>query len=209
MTTDATTTEETDRLPRPAVAGQVERSVMPLRAAYADPPYLGLAQAFYGSMHAEAAEYDKPETHKRLIERLSDEYDCWAMSLHEPALHTILNMCPRDVRVAAWVKPFASFKKHVTRAWTWEPVIFRFHRARPRPITGPTWRDHVSAPIAMRKGFPGAKPEAFCFWVFEGLNLEPTDHFCDVFPGSGAVTDAWHKWSQRQQPVQCWLFAEA
>jgi hypothetical protein len=118
-------------------------------------------------------------------------------------------MCPRDVRVAAWVKPFASFKKHVTRAWTWEPVIFRFHRARPRPITGPTWRDHVSAPIAMRKGFPGAKPAAFCFWVFEGLNLDPTDHFCDVFPGSGAVTEAWQKWCQRAQPVQTGLFAVA
>ena len=61
----------------------------------------------------------------------------------------------------------------------------------------------------MRKGFPGAKPEAFSFWVFEGLNLQPTDHFCDVFPGSGAVTEAWQKWCRREQPVQDGLFAEA
>jgi hypothetical protein len=206
--TAAQTPMETATTP-PAAGIPADRRVVPLRAAYADPPYLGLAQAFYGAMHPAAAEYDDPATHRRLIERLSDEYDCWALSLHEPALREILNMCPSDARVAAWVKPFASYKKHVTRAWTWEPVIFRFHRARPIPITAPTWRDHVSAPIAMRRGFPGAKPEAFCYWVFEGLNLHSTDHFCDVFPGSGAVTEAWQKWSMREQPAQCELFAKA
>ena len=180
-----------------------------MKAAYADPPYLGLAEKFYGKMHPEAAEYDNPETHRRLIERMSDEYDCWAMSLHEPALRQILSMCPADVRVASWVKPFASFKKHVTRAWTWEPVIFRFHRARPRPITGPTWRDHVAVNIAMRKGFPGAKPEAFSFWIFEGLNLEPDDEFHDLFPGSGAVGNAWQEWSTRTEPTQLELLGGA
>jgi hypothetical protein len=180
-----------------------------IRAAYADPPYLGRAHKYYGHLHPDAAEYDKLETHARLIERLSDEYDCWAMSLHEPALRAILGMCPSDVRVAAWVKPFASFKKHVARAWTWEPVIFRFHRARPKPITERTWRDHVSAPIAMRKGFPGAKPEAFAFWIFEGLNLRATDYFCDIFPGSGSVKQAWEKWCRREQCVQDGLFAVA
>ena len=179
-----------------------------MKAAYADPPYLGLAEKFYGKMHVDAADFDKPEAHQRLIERLSDEYDCWAMSLHEPALRQILNMCPADVRVASWVKPFASFKKHVTRAWTWEPVIFRFHRARPRPITEYTWRDHLSAPIAMRKGFPGAKPDAFSFWIFEGLNLRPDDEFCVVFPGSGAVSDAWGKWRQRHEHEQFELLHE-
>jgi hypothetical protein len=178
-----------------------------MKAAYADPPYLGCGVKHYGTRHDQAAEYDDPEAHRQLIERLCDEFDCWALSLHEPSLRQLLAMCPVDVRVGSWVKPFASFKANVTRAWTWEPVIFRFARDRTRDQ--PTWRDHVSAPIAMRKGFPGAKPEAFCFWVFEGLNLEPTDHFCDVFPGSGAVTEAWHKWSQRAQPVQTGLFAVA
>jgi hypothetical protein len=46
----------------------------------------------------------------------------------------------------------------------------------------------------IRRGFPGAKPEKFCFWVFEGLNLVPSDDFHDLFLGSGAVSCAWDKW---------------
>ncbi len=119
--------------------------------AYADPPYLGCGKKLYGD-----ATYDAPEAHKALIERLCDEYpDGWAMSLSTPSVRVILPMCPDDVRVGTWVKPFAAFKKNVTRAWTWEPVIFRFSATRPRLVEQPTWRDHVSAPIAMRKGFPG------------------------------------------------------
>lgn len=189
-----------------AVGAPLDRHVRPLRAAYADPPYLGLAAEFYGKLHTDAAEYDKPETHQRLIERMMDEYDCWAMSLHEPSLREILNMCPAGVRVASWVKPFASFKKNVTRAWTWEPVIFSFHRARKRTIEQQTWRDHIAEPIAMMRGFHGAKPDRFCFWVFEGMNLEPTDKFVDMFPGSGAVGAAWEKWSSRNEPMQYGLF---
>lgn len=180
-----------------------------LKAAYADPPYLGCGVKHYGALHAKAADYDDPETHRQLIARLCDEFDCWALSLHEPSLRTMLNMCPPDVRTGSWVKPFASFKANVTRAYTWEPVIFRFSEARPRSREQDTWRDHVTAPIAMRKGFPGAKPEKFSFWIFEGLNLQPTDDFCDVFPGSGAVDEAWQKWCRRAQPVQDGLFAEA
>lgn len=168
-----------------------------MRAAYADPPYLGLAESFYGDMHPDAADYDKPETHQKLINRLMDEFDCWAMSLHVPVLLEILGMCPKDVRVAAWVKPFASFKPNVTRAWTWEPVIFSFHRARKRTREQGTWRDHLSEPIRLQKGFRGAKPEKFCFWIFEGLNLQPGDEFHDLFPGSGAVGEAWERWQWR------------
>ena len=171
-----------------------------MKAAYADPPYLGCSAKHYGDLHGEAAEYDKPEAHRALIERLCDEYDSWALSLHEPSLRTVLNMCPGDVRVGAWVKPFAAFKANVTRAWAWEPVIFRF--ARPRTREQDTWRDFVAEPIAMMRGFPGAKPDRFCFWIFEGLNLEPDDEFCDLFPGSGAVGRAWELWREAQRPVE-------
>ena len=175
-----------------------------MKAAYADPPYLGCGTKHYGALHEAAAEYDSPEAHKRLIERLCDEYDTWALSLHEPSLRVMLPFCPEDVRVAAWVKPFAAFKANVTRAWTWEPVIFRF--ARPRTREQDTWRDFVAEPIAMRRGFPGAKPDKFCFWVFEGLNLTPEDEFHDIFPGSGAVGDAWEKWKAAQvRPEQMQL----
>ena len=173
-----------------------------VRAAYADPPYLGCSAKHYGSLHVEAATYDSEAAHKLLIDRLCDEFDCWAMSLHEPSLRVLLPMCPPGVRVGAWVKPFAAFKANVTRAWAWEPVIFSFVRARQRSRDQDTWRDFVSAPITMRRGFPGAKPDAFCFWVFEGLNLQPDDDFADLFPGSGAVGRAWNLWRARLLPEQ-------
>ena len=112
--------------------GPVERVVRPLRAAYADPPYLGPAKKFYCAMHPDAAKYDKPETHQRLIEQICDEYDCCAMSLHTPALKYIIPMGPDDVRVIAWTKTFASFKPGVGVAYTWEAVIVRGGRRRTR-----------------------------------------------------------------------------
>ena len=179
-----------------------------MRAAYADPPYLGCGTKHYGDRHDDAAEYDDPQAHRRLIDRLCADFDCWALSLHEPSLRQILQFCPEDVRVGSWVKPFAAFKANVTRAWTWEPVIFRF--SRPRTREQATWRDHVSEPITMRRGFPGAKPDKFCFWIFEGLNLQPTDEFHDLFPGSCAVTEAWQKWQwQFQKPEQFELIADS
>ena len=41
-----------------------------MRFAYADPPYLGVAEKFYGHLHDRAADYDDPETHRALIERV-------------------------------------------------------------------------------------------------------------------------------------------
>lgn len=168
-----------------------------MRFAYADPPYLGVAEKFYGHLHSEAAEYDKPEAHQALIDRLCAEFDGWALSLHVPSLRTILPMCPDDVRLGVWVKPFASFKKHVTRAWAWEPIIL--WGGRKIPITQHTVRDWVEAPaiaesITLQRGFTGAKPAAVCHWVFEWLNMEPGDEFVDMFPGSGAVTTAYRDW---------------
>jgi hypothetical protein len=171
-----------------------------VKAAYADPPYLGCGAKHYGALHEQASDYDDPETHRRLIERLCDEFDSWALSLHEPSLRVLLPMCPTNTRVGAWVKPFASFKANVTRAYAWEPVIFSFHRPRNREQD--TWRDFVSEPIAMRRGFPGAKPDKVCFWLFEGMNLVPGDEFHDLFPGSGAVGEAWSRWCSRTEPTQ-------
>ena len=172
-----------------------------MKAAYADPPYLGLAEAFYGKMHPEAAEYDKPETHRRLVERMMDEYDAWAMSLQERALHTILPMCPKDARVMAWVKGFASYKPGNKQAqWAWEPVIV--FGGRPRSERLHCVRDWIQESMTLKRGFQGAKPERFCFWLFEVMNLNHEDEFHDVFPGSGAVGAAWEKWKTRTTPEQ-------
>ena len=171
-----------------------------MKMAYADPPYLGLAREFYGDMHPNAAEYDDPMMHKRLIEQLSDQYDAWALSMGSTTLRLMLPWCPECVRVGAWVKPFASFKLNVTRAYAWEPVLFRFSNKRTREQG--TWRDFIQEPITLKRGFRGAKPEKVCFWIFEGLNLLPGDEFTDLFPGSGAVGRAYEKWCDRDSPEQ-------
>lgn len=175
---------------------------MNIKAAYADPPYLGCAKKLYGDLHKQASDYDTAQAHQDLITRLCDEYDVWALSLHEPSLKIILPMCPPDVRVGVWVKPFAAFKANVTRAYAWEPVIFSFARARSITRDQGTWRDFISEPITMKRGFPGAKPEKFCYWLFEGMNLEPEDEFHDLFPGSGAVSEAWGKWAKSHNSEQ-------
>jgi hypothetical protein len=168
--------------------------VLGVRIAYADPPYLGLAAKFYGHLHADAAAYDDPETHRQLIARLCDEFpDGWALSLHSPSLREILPMCPPDVRVAAWVKPFASYKKGVNPGYAWEPVIFRGGRRR-TDGSETTVSDYCAVPITLRRGFTGAKPERFVWWVLALLGAQADDEFVDLFPGSGAVARAWEAW---------------
>ena len=159
---------------------------------YADPPYLGCGQKLYGDMHERASDWDKIETHDALIRRLCREFpDGWAMSLSSTSLRQILPLCPKECWVACWVKPFASFKPNVTVAYAWEPVVFCGGRKRPR--TMPTVRDWVSECITLKKGCPGAKPEGFCMWLFDLLNMQPQDNFVDLFPGSGSVGASWRK----------------
>lgn len=153
-----------------------------MRFAYADPPYIGQAQKHY----------DCPEiNHGELITKLMN-YDGWALSLSSPTLRQILNLCPDDVRIGAWVKPFCSFKPGVNPAYAWEPVIFWGGRKRGREL--PTVRDFISANITLERGIHGAKPTAFCYWIFEILGMQPQDEFDDLFYGSGAVTKAWKYW---------------
>lgn len=154
-----------------------------LQVAYADPPYLGQARKHYRH-DPQCAEVD----HGTLIAHLNT-FDAWALSCSSPSLHAILPLCPPDVRVMAWVKPFASFKPGVNPAYAWEPVLVRGGRRRGRAV--PTVRDWVSANITLRRGLAGAKPVAFCLWLFQVLGLRAGDAFHDLFPGTGAVTAAW------------------
>lgn len=165
-----------------------------MRFAYADPPYLGLAAKFYGHLHPEAAAYDDPETHRALIERMTAEYDGWAMSLHSPSLREILPMCPKEARVMAWVKPFASFKPGVGVAYAWEPIIVWGGRRRTRDQR--TVRDWIAENITLKRGFTGAKPTAVVRWLLEVLNAQEGDDIEDLFPGSGAVTNALDGWRE-------------
>lgn len=166
----------------------------PMRLAYADPPYLG-----QGSRHYDDPEYDKLGAHERLIQRLVDEYpDGWALSASSPSLRLLLPLCPEDVRVAAWVKPFCAFKRGVRPAYAWEPVIFRGGRNPPwfphppPPKNGQqtTPKDYIAESITLKKGLTGAKPRAFCDWVIWLLNAQPGDTIDDLFPGTGIFTEA-------------------
>ena len=143
--------------------------------AYADPPYVGQAKRHYG---------EDEINHEALIKKLVIEYpDGWALSCSSPSLRMLLPLCPTNVRVMAWVKPFAIFKPGVGVAYAWEPVIVRGGRKRLR--TQPTVRDWVSANITLKKGLVGAKPEAFCRWLLDVLNFDPQeDEIVDLFPGT-------------------------
>lgn len=176
--------------------------------AYADPPYLGVAERHYGEHHEHASDYDQLGTHAELIKQLHTRYpDGWALSMASTNLQALLPLCPPDVRVMAWVKPFASFKPNVPVAYAWEPVIVRGGRKRAR--TEPTVRDWVAANITLRKGMPGAKPPEFCAWLFDVLGATPTDSFVDLFPGSGAVGDAWDAFRGRARNVALFPSEEA
>jgi hypothetical protein len=153
-----------------------------MRFAYADPPYIGLAH-YYGKDAREV-------NHRLLIAHLVNDFpDGWALSCHSPSLKQILNLCPENIRVMAWVKPFASFKPGTNPAYAWEPVIVCGGRKKSRSEM--TVRDWVSCNITLRRGLKGAKPDGFCFWLFDVLGAQPGDEIEDLFPGSGAVTRAW------------------
>ena len=174
-----------------------------MKFAYADPPYFGSSKQFYGKLHQDAAAYDRIETHAALIKMLGDEFrDGWAMSLNSPNLKHILPLCPPECRVMAWVKPFCSFKPGV--AYAWEPVIFFGGRRRTRDQR--TVRDFVSANIALKKGFCGSKPRDFTWWIMEILNVKKGDEVVDLFPGSGAVTEAIKSWPGHTYSEQIKIF---
>ena len=147
--------------------------------AYADPPYVGQAKRHYG---------DEEIDHELLVKRLVTEFaDGWALSCSSPSLRYLLPLCPEDVRVMAWVKPFAVFKPNVPVAYAWEPVIVRGGRKRTRQQ--PTVRDWVSANITLKKGLVGAKPAAFYHWLLDVLNVTEEDEVVDLYPGTATLAE--------------------
>jgi hypothetical protein len=164
-----------------------------LRIAYADPPYVGQARRHYkddpSGIPAEEVDYEA------LFEELKT-YDAFALSASSPSLHTLLPLAPKEVRIGAWVKPFASWKPTNRVQYAWEPVLFIPARPRGTKLR-PSVRDWVSANITLRKGTHGAKPDAFNFWIFDLLGLESQDEFFDLYPGSGGVTRCWEEYRSR------------
>ncbi len=175
-----------------------------MRLAYADPPYLGCC-GLYGHHHPDGRCWNDPETHRLLLDSL-ESFDGFALHASVPSLSTILPMFSGrdDFRVMAWVKPFAAFKRNVSVAYAWEPVIVR--AARKPVVTGRVVsRDFIEEieaaavreSITMRRGLTGAKPEKVCMWAFEMMGAEHSDYLVDLFPGSGAIGRAWEKWQMQ------------
>ena len=162
-----------------------------MRLAYADPPYPGQARRHYAD-DPRCAEVN----HEVLIGTLC-EYDGWALSTSSAALRDVLALCPEGVRVGAWVKPFAAWRKNVVPAMAWEPVIFT--TTKKRALQGyetlGVARDWIMAtpPIFRRQNRDetrGSKPIEFCLWVLDCLGYEPSDTLDDLFPGSGIMAEA-------------------
>lgn len=167
-----------------------------MRFAYADPPYLGQGSKHYGRNHTQSSIWDSLDTHATLIFSMTRDYpDGWALSTSVPSLRHLLPMCPGGARIGAWVKPFSVFKKGVRPAYAWEPVIFvggrnKNHPPPPKGGKQTTPKDFVICNITLRKGLVGAKPPKVCNWILDLLNVQLGDQVDDLFPGTGAFTEA-------------------
>ena len=127
----------------------------PMRFAYADPPYVGQSRKHYGGAEV---------NHRLLVAHLVTEFpDGWALSCSTPSLRELLPLCPDDMRIGAWVKPFHVFKRGVRPAYAWEPVLYRGGRNRNPEIpakggTATTPRDWVSAESRFSGDVQGRSP---------------------------------------------------
>ncbi|GAB5543437.1 MAG: hypothetical protein SangKO_031970 [Sandaracinaceae bacterium] len=138
--------------------------------AYADPPYPGKSGLYRGH-----PDYGGEVDHAELASRLKG-FDGFALSTSAEALPRVLPLFGEGVRVAAWFRgQRTADASRPPNAW--EPVIYRGARR------------------VVRRRDPdrviGAKPAAFCAWLFDLLDARADDAFHDLYPGSGGVLRAW------------------
>lgn len=172
-----------------------------MRFAVADPPYLGQGQRLYGY-----PEWDAVERHAALLAQLDAEYDGWLFCCNTPSLAAILGAVEKseqsrswverkhaplleDMRIGAWVKSYVNFG-FARPVYAWEPVLYKPLRPSPE------W-DWYKCAVTRQTGTIGAKPEAFCQWVFRLLGADPGDELTDLFPGSGNVSAAWEAFKRQ------------
>lgn len=174
--------------------GRAEAASRPLRLAYADPPYPGLARKYYGHHPDYGGEVD----HAALLSRLED-YDGWALSTSARSLPQVLGLAAAipGVRVGAWVRgPRPSRQGAVGPYSAWEPVLYRGARPMVSPRPGVDVLEHFHHPRRAAGEVVGAKPWAFCRWLFcDLLQGRAGDQLDDLYPGSGGVRLAWETWA--------------
>ena len=133
--------------------------------------------------------------HASLIaQSMKDFPDGWVLAASSPSLRIILRMCPPDVRIAAWVKPFCAFSAACGQLIMGASSL----RGGRNPSNGfrrdsaAEWKagnakDFIAEPITLRKRLVGAKPQKVCRWILELLNAKPGDEIIDLFPGTGIM----------------------
>jgi len=163
-----------------------------MKIGYADPPYVGCADLY--KYHPDyGGEVDMAE----LITRLERDFDGWVLHASAtPASMAVLAPLVKQIpgaRWMSWVKGFAAFKRNVSVAYAWEPVIVKPAR---KPVVSKrlVMRDWIQESITLKRGLTGAKPEKVCHWAFEMVGARPEDELVDLFPGTGAVMRAWKTW---------------
>lgn len=160
----------------------------PKRLAYADPPYPGLSRRYYRDHPDYRGEVD----HVALVSRLQ-EYDGWALSTSERALPYVLSLLAGvdGWRIASWVRGSRPNRSRGPLS-SWEPVIYRCAR---NEVSSSDVDDSFVYAARARLSDPrrvvGAKPAAFCGWLFGLLGSRLGDSLDDIFPGSGGVRAAW------------------
>jgi len=155
---------------------------VPLRLAYADPPYPGKAH-LYRDQPTFGGEVD----HAALIRSLTTRYDGWALSTSAESLRDVLPLCPPEARVCSWIKPHGASTLTYGLHNCWEPlIVVQARRLRPGR------RDCLVAQAARGGGdLIGRKPIAFAAWLFDCLGALPGDSLDDLFPGTGIIGRAW------------------
>lgn len=160
----------------------------PVRLAIADPPYPGLSGRYYAGHPDFAGEVD----HDQLLERLRT-FDGWALATSAEAaseMHRRALAWEPSARLCVWVR---GKRPHLTARGprqAWEAVIVVPAR---RLEDGPADAlvHGVSPMVSLPGRVVGAKPAAWCSWVFGLLGAQAGDELEDLFPGSGAVGLAW------------------
>lgn len=161
-----------------------------MNIAYADPPYPGCAK-----LYKDQPDYAGDIDHEALIRRLESDFDGWVLHSSSVAMKKILPLIPDGVRTMCWVKGFCAFKRNVSVAYAWEPVFVK--PVRKPVVTGRiVMRDWIECSITLKRGLTGAKPEKVCRWAFEMVGAQPEDVLHDLFPGTGAVSNAWASWQR-------------
>ena len=167
----------------------------PARLAYADPPYVGLAERYYGDHPDYAGEVD----HLELLRALSG-FDGWALSCSSasvPLIGSMVTQLQLPARLAVWVRhppphPTARIVTAYEGVW-YVPARLERSREDLRDVFAekPGARPLPTVPSAV----VGMKPTAMLSWVFELIGARPGDELADLFPGSGIVSAAWRAWS--------------